>query len=237
MDAVAVTGAGDLVLSFDTTVMLGEVTADDEDLVALDATGVASLLWDGSAAGVNSALDLDGAHIIASNGHLLVSFDGSGSVGGVFFDDEDVLEHDPVGGTWELVQDSSGRFASWGRADLDALSARATGAGDDADQDGVPDALDNCIEVPNGPLAGPNNQLDSNADGYGNICDPDLNDDGSVDFLDLGLLKAVFFSGDADADLNGDGSVDFLDLGLMKAGFFQAPGPSGLACAGTVPCP
>ncbi len=99
------------------------------------------------------------------------------------------------------------------------------------DGDGIPDADDNCVDVPNP------GQRDTNLDGYGNLCDADLNNDGAVDFLDLGLLKAVFFTDDADADLNGDGSVDFLDLGLMKSLFFQPPGPSGLACAGTVPCP
>ena len=80
-------------------------------------------------------------------------------------------------------------------------------------------------------------QRDSDNDGYGNICDADLNNDGFVDFLDLGRIKLVFFQADPDADFNGDGTVDFLDLGLMKSLFFQPPGPSCLPCAGTVPCP
>ncbi len=104
-------------------------------------------------------------------------------------------------------------------------------SGPDADEDGVPDDQDNCVELPNPP------QRDSNSDGYGNVCDADLDDDGSVDFLDLGRMKAAFFSTDPHADLNGDGTVDFLDLGRMKSLFFQPPGPSGLACAGTIPCP
>jgi len=58
-----------------------------------------------------------------------------------------------------------------------------------------------------------------------------------IDFLDLGALKSVFLSDDADADLNGDGMVDFLDLGRMKTQFLGSPGPSGLDCAGTIPCP
>ncbi len=106
----------------------------------------------------------------------------------------------------------------------------------DGDGDGIPDAEDNCTEVPNA------NQRDSNGDGYGNACDADLNDDGMVDFLDLGLLKAVFFTSDADADFNGDQMVDFLDLGRMKALLFRPPGPAGLlesggsAGARPVPC-
>jgi hypothetical protein len=110
----------------------------------------------------------------------------------------------------------------------------------DTDEDGLFDDEDNCITAANGPDAldrGGNAQLDTDADGFGNLCDGDLNNSGQVDFLDLGRLKSQFFSVDPDSDLNGDGVVDFLDLGLMKTLFFRPPGPSGLACAGTVPCP
>jgi len=34
--------------------------------------------------------------------------------------------------------------------------------------------------------------------------------------------------GVADADLDGDGSVNFIDLGIMKSGFSLPPGPSGV---------
>jgi hypothetical protein len=54
----------------------------------------------------------------------------------------------------------------------------------------------------------------------------DINCDGSVNFIDLGLMKVAFFScaGDANynccADLNHDGCVNFIDLGLLKVCFF-----------------
>ena len=70
---------------------------------------------------------------------------------------------------------------------------------------------------------------DVDEDGYGSVCDPDLNNDGFTDFLDLGAMKAVFFQPNANADLNGSGLVDFLDLGILKGGFFRGPGPSGIA--------
>jgi hypothetical protein len=38
----------------------------------------------------------------------------------------------------------------------------------------------------------------------------------------------VFFGADADADLSGDGVVNFIDLGVMRSLFFQPPGPSGV---------
>ena len=92
----------------------------------------------------------------------------------------------------------------------------------DADGDGVADDADNCLTVANP------DQRDSNADGFGNLCDADLDNDCTVNFIDLGLMKSVFFSADPDADLDGDGSVNFVDLGKMDAAFFHAPGPSGV---------
>lgn len=105
---------------------------------------------------------------------------------------------------------------------------------EDADNDGIPDKQDNCIFIPNGPLipdAGGNSQLDTDGDGYGNICDPDFGDpaDLRVDFADLAVLKSKFFTSDPDADLDGNGRVDFADLAILKSMFFGPPGPSGLA--------
>ena len=94
--------------------------------------------------------------------------------------------------------------------------------GIDTDGDGVPDIDDNCTLVAN-PL-----QRNTNGDDFGNYCDPDLNDDGIVNAIDLGLFKSVFFTADANADLNGDGTVNAIDLGIFKGFFFLPPGPAGL---------
>ncbi|MDP2323730.1 MAG: hypothetical protein Q8N51_06840 [Gammaproteobacteria bacterium] len=92
----------------------------------------------------------------------------------------------------------------------------------DADSDGVPDRSDNCTLVPN------TNQRDTDGDGYGNICDPDFNDNGIVDSQDGALLKAAFGStAFPDRDLNGNGIVDSQDGAILKSRFGQAPGPSG----------
>lgn len=93
----------------------------------------------------------------------------------------------------------------------------------DSDGDGVADTIDNCTLKAN-PA-----QTDSNGDGFGNLCDADLNGDNVVNFIDLGEFKSVFFSGDVDADLNADGVVNFVDLGLLKESFFNPPGPSARA--------
>jgi len=93
----------------------------------------------------------------------------------------------------------------------------------DADGDGVADDHDNCTLVSNF------DQRDTNDDGYGNACDPDLNNDGIVNFADLAKMKSVFFTTNADADLNGDGVVNFADLARLKEFFFKPPGPSAKA--------
>lgn len=97
---------------------------------------------------------------------------------------------------------------------------RVLGPGDDADGDTVTDFQDNCLGVFNP------NQRDTDSDGFGNSCDADFNQDGIVNFVDLGLFRALTFSEDPDADLNGDGTVNALDLGILRSLFFEPPGPS-----------
>jgi len=106
----------------------------------------------------------------------------------------------------------------------------ADGAGD-ADLDGIVDGSDNCLFVAN-PV-----QTDSDHDGYGNICDADINNDGAVGLDDAGLvLDVVNTNSNPAADLNGDGGVGLDDVGLALDRANTLPGPSGYSCAGTVPC-
>ncbi|MDH5389208.1 MAG: DUF5011 domain-containing protein [Gammaproteobacteria bacterium] len=92
----------------------------------------------------------------------------------------------------------------------------------DADNDGLLYLNDNCTEQGNA------DQRDTDADGFGNVCDSDLNGDGIVNSLDLGLFKQTMFSANLDSDINGDGIVNSLDIGLFKQMYFKEPGPSGL---------
>ncbi len=97
----------------------------------------------------------------------------------------------------------------------------------DPDADGVLDGVDNCRLVAN-PT-----QLDSNGDGYGNLCDADLNNSGLVTTADYGLLRSVLGQAAsasaiaAAADLNGSGTVTTADFGILRAALGTAPGPSG----------
>jgi hypothetical protein len=127
-DAVRSLGSGNLLLSFDVTVEFPSFTADDEDIVQFQS-GVPSLFFDGSAHGVPTDLDLDALDRIASNGNLLLSFDASGTIGGVTFDDDDVLAYSPATNTWALAYAGSAEHAGWDTADLSALSAIPGGTG------------------------------------------------------------------------------------------------------------
>jgi hypothetical protein len=93
----------------------------------------------------------------------------------------------------------------------------------DADHDGIDDTRDNCLG-----LANPD-QRDANGDGYGSLCDADLNDDGRVNFADLAILRQRFGTSDAVADLDGNGYVNFGDLARLKLRFGRPPGPSSVA--------
>ncbi|WP_049794576.1 dockerin type I domain-containing protein [Methylomonas methanica] len=107
-------------------------------------------------------------------------------------------------------------------ASVEFAGSVVTPPASDTDGDGVPDNLDNCILVANA------NQRDTDGDGYGNICDPDFNQNRVVDPLDLNSLKAQFGKASANHDLNGNGVVDPLDLNILKSYWGKTPGPSGL---------
>lgn len=107
----------------------------------------------------------------------------------------------------------------------------------DLDGDFVPDDQDNCLGVPN------LDQRDTNQDGYGNVCDADYTNDGIIglpDFIDLSVAYGTSsgeptYSEDVDSD--GDGTIGSPEFILLSISFGGAPGPSGLSCAGSVPCP
>jgi hypothetical protein len=108
---------------------------------------------------------------------------------------------------------------------------------DTQDGDGVCDTADNCLGTSNA------SQADSDQDGYGNACDPDVNNDGVVGGPDFAFFRAAFGSqcGDPEydpvADFNDDCVVGGPDFTVFAAHFGGGPGPSAHVCAGTVPCP
>jgi uncharacterized protein (TIGR03790 family) len=102
----------------------------------------------------------------------------------------------------------------------------------DRDGDGVPDASDNCLLLPNP------DQRDSDGDGFGNLCDADLDGDGLVttsygqwppgDVEQIGRAAEAGYAV-PEADLDGDGRVGESDLAIANLFLYAPPGPSGRA--------
>lgn len=106
--------------------------------------------------------------------------------------------------------------------------------GSDVDGDGVPNESDNCLYLPNA------DQRDTNGDGYGNLCDADLDGDGVVT-TSWGVVTPPSARGDveeiqitvqasgyvADQDLDGDSDVDADDVSIASHSLFFPPGPKG----------
>lgn len=93
----------------------------------------------------------------------------------------------------------------------------------DTDADGVADNADNCIETANA------DQLDSNADGYGNRCDPDFDGNLIVNTRDYLQLRAAIGSSNMEMDLDGNGVVNTRDYLILRSFTGKPPGPSGTA--------
>ena len=126
VDAVAELESGALLLSFDTTVDLGDgLTVKDEDLVRFEGASNYTLFFDGSEEGVPEGLDLDAAAYRTETDRLFLSFDGSGSIGEISFSDEDVLQFDRATKTFSIFYDGSALHAGWVGADLVALAITA----------------------------------------------------------------------------------------------------------------
>ena len=105
-----------------------------------------------------------------------------------------------------------------------ALAMKNSGA--DRDADGTPDSADNCTLVANP------DQFDADGDGYGNVCDADLNNTGMVTTADYTMLRNALNTANANADLNHSGTVTTADYTILRNRLNTAPGPSGIHPSG-----
>jgi hypothetical protein len=123
IDALATWSGADFLLSIDTTAVVGGLTAGPADVVRYSG-GVWTMQLDDGASGVPAGVNLDGLEYL-SNGNILASFDIAGTVGGVNFNDEDILEFIIGMGGWEMAYPAASFNAAWGPANMGGFSAQA----------------------------------------------------------------------------------------------------------------
>lgn len=127
-------------------------------------------------------------------------------------------------------------------ATLGISTMALAGLSDDFDTDTVYDVLDNCSTVTQSTGPG-GTDCDTDDDGYGNVCDGDFDQDGSTGASDYVTWNNDFTSngidnGNVGTDMDCDTYVGASDYILFNTQYTAVgfPGPSGLHCAGTVPC-
>ncbi len=97
----------------------------------------------------------------------------------------------------------------------------------DSDGDGIENHADNCIGIANA------DQRDTDGDGFGSLCDADLDNNLIVDVADFLLLRDALGTRVGDprflpaADFDGDGVIGRADVGVMRRSFGRPPGPAG----------
>jgi hypothetical protein len=106
----------------------------------------------------------------------------------------------------------------------------------DTDGDTVFDVLDNCrLQANKAP-----GDCDQDNDGYGNLCDGDYDNNKVTNATDFGKFVPDFKKGldsGIGTDMDCNGVVNATDFGKFVTQFKAGkPGPSGLYCAGTIPC-
>ena len=107
--SVHVLDNGHFVLSTDSDAILGGLSFEDIDLVEYDpATDTASLFFDGSLTTLDAAIDA--LHVL-TNGHIVLSPAGTATLGGLSFEDEDLIDYDPATDTAILIFDGGEIFA------------------------------------------------------------------------------------------------------------------------------
>jgi Domain of unknown function (DUF4214) len=143
ISAIASDNGTQILMVLDSTVPLpgGSVVATPRGVVGFNA-GTWSVYLSEATIGAPAEAVIDGLDVLA-NGHVLFSFDVSGTVGSVSFNDDDILELTPTGPFWELSRSMRATNASFEGADLkDFYTYPTLVPTADDDNDGVPNGVE-----------------------------------------------------------------------------------------------
>ena len=119
IDALHLLANGHLLLSTVSDATLGTLAFEAEDLVEYDMVAhTATLFFDGDAEFPQEE-DIDAVDVLA-NGHLVLSTADDATLGSLTFEEEDLVEYDPVGNTATLLFDGDAEF-TLAEEDIDAV--------------------------------------------------------------------------------------------------------------------
>ena len=122
-DGVARIGAnGALLLSFDKTFTIAGVTVRPADVIAFSSGGFGPKVLDATALGLPAALNVIAVDAMGTATDLLVAFDTAGTVGGVVFTHEDILQLHLANSTWSKRYSLTSFSDRWDSAHLDGLA-------------------------------------------------------------------------------------------------------------------
>ncbi len=126
IDALAFSIAtGNLLISVDSSARVGPIDVDDEDLFRPSPSPL--LVFDGSAEGIDPALDLVGFGMRTAEEGIF-TFDGSGRVDDIDFDDEDLLLWSFTSGDFGLYLDASSLDPAFVAVDVQAVPEPSFGS-------------------------------------------------------------------------------------------------------------
>lgn len=124
LDAIHTYPDGRLLLSTTGPANLAGLALQDEDIVEYNPkTKTATLVFDGSAR-FSQDQDVDAVYGY-DTGQLVISTETAATLAGLAFEDEDLVEYDPIGNTATLIFDGSAHFAT--NENIDAVQMLADG--------------------------------------------------------------------------------------------------------------
>jgi hypothetical protein len=123
IDAVAVLANGHILISTEAGESLGGLSFLDGDVVQWDPVNLIASIFFSEALFGGADVDIDAFDVDASGMILLSTRENNVSLGGITFDNGDVVLYDPVAGTASILVDESTAFAS--SEDVDAVAFAA----------------------------------------------------------------------------------------------------------------